>query len=183
MKNEKGRFLRTILSQWLSAEYSDSQFLLLLFFSPLLSFHSLRVKRSYAVCVSKSLASLTVPWHPLPGTNSEQSNASETDSERKDEISDWSLAGEDEDRWSHRLKLDIRLDSTSLALQISQTQSNKWLPCSLTCRERGPRPQRDSRRRPGPSRGRGGPGGRGRGRGGYANSSGKLRLIKTGTFL
>uniref|UniRef100_A0A8C7YKY6 FMR1 autosomal homolog 1 n=1 Tax=Oryzias sinensis TaxID=183150 RepID=A0A8C7YKY6_9TELE len=38
---------------------------------------------------------------------------------------------------------------------------------------RGPRPQRDGRRRPGPGRGRGGTGGRGRGgRGGYSNNSG-----------
>lgn len=50
---------------------------------------------------------------------------------------------------------------------------NDWLTCRE--RERGPRPQRDGRRRPGPGRGRGGPVGRGRGgRGGYSNSSGKI---------
>uniref|UniRef100_A0A8C4HWA4 FMR1 autosomal homolog 1 n=1 Tax=Dicentrarchus labrax TaxID=13489 RepID=A0A8C4HWA4_DICLA len=42
-------------------------------------------------------------------------------------------------------------------------------------RERGQRPLRDGRRRPGPGRGRGGTGGRGRGgRGGYNNSFGKI---------
>uniref|UniRef100_A0A3Q3W0J1 Agenet-like domain-containing protein n=1 Tax=Mola mola TaxID=94237 RepID=A0A3Q3W0J1_MOLML len=72
------------------------------------------------------------------GNNSEQSNASETDSERKDELSDWSLVGEDQDR--------------------------------------GARPLRDGRRRPGPGRGRGGTSGRGRGgRGGYNNSFAGLR--------
>lgn len=50
---------------------------------------------------------------------------------------------------------------------------NNWL--TWRERERGARPQRDGRRRPGPGRGRGGTGGRGRGgRGGYNNSSGKI---------